>query len=82
MGSHAHVQFFSGPDKWHLGLNGELVFTMEEWVNFGAALLNGARHFYGIGLTVDIDDTVVWTEACEQLLQVGTINVPYVLPDQ
>jgi hypothetical protein len=76
------VQFFSGPDKDHLALNGKLVFAAEEWAKFGFALFNGARRLQRgeIHYEVDVDDPEVWADVSKKFLQFGEVDFPYALP--
>lgn len=41
-GEHVHARIFVGPDLDHLALSGTLVFRLDEWLQFGAALCTGA----------------------------------------
>ena len=47
-GGHAHVRFYSGPDEEHLALNGNLAFTLEEWLMFRETILMGANNVRGM----------------------------------
>ena len=42
-GIHVYVKFYSGPNEEHLALNGELVFTIEEWILFREVIIDGTK---------------------------------------
>lgn len=60
-GKHVHEQVFTGPDKDHLALAGNLRFELGEWQLFGTALMFGASRMHGGQLEVvtEGDDRVV-----------------------
>ena len=46
-GELVHERVFMGPDVEHLALAGTLIMDVEQWQEFGAALLLGARQMHG-----------------------------------
>lgn len=62
IGSHVHDYIYMGHDEGHLALNGRLIFTIEEWQTFGAALGLGAKQMRDVEVVFEGDLDIVERE--------------------